>query len=281
MNGEWILDALGNVEDAYILEAAPGLKSMARPRRKRWLAAVIAVAAVLVFSQTAPGAAALKLARETAAAVFETLFPPKEITVNVEGEAETTLHTPGGHLPEAAESDAPERPGFVIYYDPDIYEMTETQDAVWVRPIPVEPDRAEIRRANAALFAALTAEEIEGKIDEILAERAAQSAALPPCELEICHLPESLSENAARAAREEAVGSWERVSDVADSEAPAGYFFSASSGDGWDAPCQQLIFTDDGQGGTFRITVRYFREAAEGHGARFLQMLQTFEVLAP
>lgn len=38
-------------------------------------------------------------------------------------------------------------------------------------------------------------------------------------------------------------------------------------------------FVDDGQGGAFHITSRFFLEATEGHGVRFSTMLQSFTVL--
>ena len=38
---------------------------------------------------------------------------------------------------------------------------------------------------------------------------------------------------------------------------------------------------DDRQGGVFILMSRYFLEAAEGHGARFSDMISTFEVVTP
>ena len=99
--------------------------------------------------------------------------------------------------------------------------------------------------------------------------------------MEIIHLPDISPANAAQAAQLEAESNWESVTEVTNSELPAGYCFSASIGQNWDSPREQVCFTSDGQDGTFKISVRYFLEAAEGHGTRFMNMLQTFELITP
>ena len=47
----------------------------------------------------------------------------------------------------------------------------------------------------------------------------------------------------------------------------------------WKAEQAELWFVDDGQGGTFTITSRYFLEAEEGPGARFRDMVSSFRVV--
>ncbi len=49
--------------------------------------------------------------------------------------------------------------------------------------------------------------------------------------------------------------------------------------EGSDAPYENIYVVDNTKGGCFVIRCRMFREAAEGHGARFLEMLKTFEVV--
>ena len=99
--------------------------------------------------------------------------------------------------------------------------------------------------------------------------------------MEIIHLPDVQPTDAAQAAQGEAAAMWERVTEVIECELPAGYYFSASTGEDWNSPREQVCFTSDRQDGTFKISVRYFLEATEGHGARFMNMLRTFEVIAP
>ena len=55
------------------------------------------------------------------------------------------------------------------------------------------------------------------------------------------------------------------------------YIQKALAGD-WDALRMRVALVDDGCGGAYRITMQYFLEAAEGHGARFDAMLRTFTV---
>lgn len=274
MNVEQLMDALSNVDERYIQEAAPGGNRPAG-RRLRYLAAVAAVAAALTFFQTAPGAAALEHVKETAAGLIETLFPSKDITLQIEGEAETQPHEAGGQIPEASV------PGFAIYYDTERYRMTNEEGVFYIHPIVDLPSREALRADNEALLTGLTDEETETMLDTLLAERETLYEALPVCELEIRRLPCVQPGEAAQESREEAVTAWDSVTDVMDSVEPVGWMFRMADGADWDAHREQRWFVGDGQGGTFQLSVRYFQEAEEGHGARLLQMLSTFEVLAP
>ena len=51
------------------------------------------------------------------------------------------------------------------------------------------------------------------------------------------------------------------------------------SGQEWDAPVEVRDYISDEQGGCFRITSRYYLEAAEGHGVRFAAIVDTFSVI--
>ena len=75
MKADNLMDALGNVKEAYILESAPGRKQNKKPHH-RWIAAAVVLVAMFIFFQTAPGAAALEIVKEGVASFIETLFPP-------------------------------------------------------------------------------------------------------------------------------------------------------------------------------------------------------------
>ena len=47
----------------------------------------------------------------------------------------------------------------------------------------------------------------------------------------------------------------------------------------WDTPVHQYYVTQGENGYVFVIKQTYFLEAAEGHGSRFDQMLETFQVV--
>lgn len=280
MNADQIMEAIGKVNEDYIIESAPGKKKISKTKI-RWIAAAVTVVTILAFLQTAPGAAAVEIVKETITNFIEIMFPPKDIMVKIEGDTEVLPHEAGGQGPLIRDDGTVTTPGFAIYYDADRYAMTEENGVTYIRQIIVLPTREELRANNEALFEGLTDEDVESKIDEILAQQKEFYASLPVCEIEIIHLPDMQPTDAAQSTRNEAVGEWESVTEVMDSELPSGYYFTASTGENWDSPREQVYFISDRQNGTFKISVRYFLEATEGHGTRFLQILHTFEVIAP
>jgi len=280
VNSDRIMDALGKVNEDFIVESAPG-KKWASKFKVRWIAAAISVVVMLAFFKTTPGAAALEIVKETITNFIETMFPPKGIKVTLEGYSEEVSHEAGGQEPLLQNDGTVTAPGFAIYYDTERYIMTEENDATYIRQIIVPPTREEIWKNNEALFEGLTEQEVEAKIDELLAQQEEFYANMPVCEIEIIHLPDIQPADAAQSARDEATSLWESVTEVMGSEQPIGYYFSASTGDEWNSPREQIYFTGDGQIGTFKISMRYFLEATEGHGTRFIQMLHTFEVIIP
>jgi len=104
------------------------------PTHPRWavpaLAAACAALALGLFALTPPGAAAAAVLQESAAALWAHLFPPKAVTVPLEG-PEEILHHPQVEEPTQA------HPGFTIYVDEQTYQVVEeeTGDTV-IRPLP-------------------------------------------------------------------------------------------------------------------------------------------------
>lgn len=282
MNADQIMDALGKVKESYIIESAPGKKKYRRKSRVRWIAAVVGIVIILTFFQTAPGALALEFVKEKITNFIETMFPPKDIIVIVEGEPEVLPHEAGGREPDV-QTDGIVTPGFAIYYDTENYIMIEENDVTYIREREgyVAPSREEIRRSNGALLKGLTDEEIEKKIDELLARLEEYYTNLPACEMEIVYLPDIQPLNAAQSARDKAARVWKNLSQVKDCNEPTGYYFDVSAGEDGDSACEDAYFISDGQNGTFKITIRYFLDAIEGHAVRFRQMLRTFEVVTP
>lgn len=63
-----------------------------------------------------------------------------------------------------------------------------------------------------------------------------------------------------------------------------GYWLHAISHDSagltnWDSPVADIYIIENGNGGSFVITQKYFLEAAEGHGMNFRSILETFEIV--
>ena len=242
MKADRIMDALGKVKEDYIMESARGKKKNKKPHI-RWIAAAIAVVMLLTFFQTAPGVKALEVVKEAVTNIIETLFPPKDIPVHVEGETEVIFQEAGGQEPEIQEDGTVTAPGFAIYFDPERYVMSEENGITYIR------------------FAA--------------------DNDLPRCEVEIKHIPVLTPADAAEAARKEMAESWASVSEVRSLESKEGLVFDFAAGTNWDSACGDVYFFSDGRDGAFQITARYFVEAAEGHGVRFGQMVQTFQVIDP
>lgn len=242
MKADQIMDALGKVKEDYIMEAAPGKKKK-KASHFHWIAAAIALVMILTFFQTAPGAAALEIVKEAVTSFVETLFPPKDIPVNVEGETEVKQQQAGGQEPQMQEDGTVTTPGFAIYYDPEFYTMREENGVTYIGFIADNE--------------------------------------LPPCEVEIRHIPKVLLKDAAEAARKEMEEQWDKVSEIRSLEAREGLIFNFAAGTNWDSACGAVYFLSDGRDGCFQLTTRYFVEATEGHGSRFGQMVQTFEVIDP
>lgn len=58
-----------------------------------------------------------------------------------------------------------------------------------------------------------------------------------------------------------------------------GYLLHGLNGNDWDAKVIHAYVISNGKEGSFVITEKYFLEAAEGHGARFHHMLESFEIV--
>ena len=242
MKADQIMDALGRVKDTYVMEAMP-CKKKAKKTSLRWIAAVLAILImVLAFFQTAPSAAAIEMVKDAVTSFIEMLFPPKDIPVNVEGMTEDIHHEAGGLAPEVQEDGTVQTPGFAIYYDTERYVMSEENGVTYIRFI-AEND-------------------------------------LPPCEVEIAHIPNAAPAEAAAAAKEQMGEQWENLSEITALEYKDGVHFWVSEGSNWDSACEDVYFLSDGATGSFQITARYFIEATEGHGVRFSQMVKAFEVIS-
>ncbi|WP_432363139.1 hypothetical protein [Sporosarcina sp. UB5] len=63
------------------------------------------------------------------------------------------------------------------------------------------------------------------------------------------------------------------------SEPVEGFWLHGLTESTWDGKVIDVYVISNGKDGSFVITKKYFLEAAEGHGARFYHMLQSFEII--
>ena len=276
-----LLETIGSIRDKYILEAGKNREQTAPVKKTRTartvqfrIAAMIAlVLAGILFLQTPMGVAAVEIVKESVSKLIEALFPPRDIIVMPEGTPEVVHHEAQGRDPET------NTPGFVMYVDTESYIMTEENGVYYVRQIPIEYDREEIRDQQAALLEGLSPEEQESAIDERIQELKDFYASLPANEIEIREIPNKEFSAYAEEIRNQMSVDWEITEKLIWVDRPLAFTFSVSGGTSWNSPCEVHYFVDNGERGTFHIVARYYMEAAEGHGMRFTSMIQTFEVV--
>ena len=276
-----LLEVVGSIRDKYILEAGKCREQAAPTKKAKFtrtaqirIAAMIAlILAGILFLQTPMGVAAVEIVKESVSRLIETLFPPKDIIVMPEGTPEVVHHEAQGRDPEE------DTPGFAMYVDTESYVMTEENGIYYVRQIPIEYDRESIRDQQAALLEGLSREEQKAAIDARIQELKEFYASLPANEIEIREVHGKEFSAYAEEIRNQMSTDWEITEDLIWVDRPLAFTFSASGGNSWNSPCEVHYFVDNGEQGTFHIVARYYLEAAEGHGARFSSMIQTFEVI--
>lgn len=203
-----------------------------------------AIAAALIA-----GAAFLSMPAGTAVMKeVQTWFEPeKKVEVELEGQKEQTdqkLHE-SAPSPSADSGEAGgESARYVIYYDQERYKLV-TQDGIDV---------------------ITTKEPLPEKYPEVSMTIVQQAGAKP--------------EELIRTEAEKLSGAYLEVREVEQVSQPVvGYRVRAVNGTEWDSKVAVVYVVDNGKGGSFVLTEKYFLEASEGHGARFEQMLKEFKVV--
>lgn len=274
-----LLEVMGAIRDQYILDADESRKELSSEEKKAHIrhthykvAAIIAlVLACILFLQTPVGVAAVEAVKEQVSDWIESLFPPKNITLTPEGMTEVVPHGAIGREPKDGV------PGFAMYIDTERFYGIEENGAFFVRQIPIEYDREEIRRQQSALIKDLSPAEQEAYIDKHIEELKEFYASLPPIEIEIRHIVNKDYKTYAAETLVQMAGIWHRVKDFGF-DASDRYSFLVAAETKWDAPHQYHYFIDDGSGGTFHIISKSYLEA-DGASYRFGVMIGTFTVL--
>ncbi|HWL12576.1 MAG TPA: hypothetical protein VNQ57_06260 [Ureibacillus sp.] len=88
--------------------------------------------------------------------------------------------------------------------------------------------------------------------------------------------PEQLADHYSK----ELKASFETVKEIETVTEPVnGLLVSAIDGSEWDSPVNRIYIISNGHDGSFVFELKYFLEAAEGHGARFYHMLEEFQIV--
>lgn len=102
---------------------------------------------------------------------------------------------------------------------------------------------------------------------------------LPRCEMLIEQMHGLSTAEAAELLAGKLKESFPNVSEPEAADDGSAYFIHAYMGLDWNSEIVDIKLIDNQKGGVFVITASYFMEASEGHGARFSDMLQTFQVV--
>lgn len=179
---ERLLELIGNIPEEKLDEALNVKKISRFGKRSAFYVGVAAACIILLFMRFVPaGRVMAEQIKEHIECLLEELFPPKDIPLTVEGIEENIPHKVYGESlkelqkfpreTEEASEESADKAGFVIYVDPDSFEVTEKDDCYIIRGKRIVYTREDAIRDNAALFAGLPQEEAEQKIREIVGER--------------------------------------------------------------------------------------------------------------
>lgn len=174
------------------------------------------------------------------------VVPPPDVSTASPGPTET-LNLTGGdagvlHL-AAMYYEAAKTENFLLYVNEELYSGIWEEGSYVIRPITPTP------------------------------------AGLPECDLTISHWRNTSLEEAAELVRADMERNYSMVlnpeesSDRITLSAYNGTEFGAE----WDAANARVTLVDDREGGVFTLTARFFTEAAEGLGAAFADMADTFQ----
>lgn len=297
---ERLLALIGNIPEEMLDEALTVKKTGRSWKKRVFYVSVAAACMIVLFMRFVPmGQVMAAQIREHVEHLLEELFPPKDISLTVEGMEEITLHEVYGELPaedaevipgdvkkvsenaEVISVESADTAGFAIYVDRNSYEVTEEDDCHIIRGKHIQYTRQDAIRDNELLLADLPEEEQEQKIREIMEDRQAFYDSFPVDEIRITQKQGISVEDAAGEMKAELSAHYADVSDMIVSELPKGLYLRAAEGTAGDCEVKEVYFVDNGLGGVFVITASYIMEAAEGTGSRFHSMIETFRVLEP
>ncbi|MCM1088428.1 MAG: hypothetical protein NC419_09740 [Muribaculaceae bacterium] len=286
---ERLLELIGNIPEE-MLDEALNVKKICRSGKKGVFYGIAAACVVVLFMRFVPaGQVMASQIRERAECLLEELFPPKDISLTLEGMEENIPHEVYGKLPEEmgkfpketeeVPGESTDKAGFAIYVDTNLFELIEEEDYYLIREKRIIYTRQDAIRDNAMLLADLPEEEVEQKIQEIVEKTQEFYDNFPTGEIRVMQTQEISVENAAGEMKEELIEHYADVSDVMVSELPKGLYLRADEGVESDCEVKEVYFVDNGLGGVFIITASYIVEATEGTGSRFHSMIETFRVL--
>lgn len=121
---------------------------------------------------------------------------------------------------------------------------------------------------------------IKGKDADIITTIEPLPEPYPEVSMEIKQYPSDKPEVLVKEIEEELKTGFPDLRDIETvSEPVEGFWLHGLTESTWDGKVIDVYVISNGKDGSFVITNKYFLEAAEGHGARFYHMLQSFEII--
>lgn len=249
------LEVFGSIRDSYILEAKNGVQPPKQPKPEKGIKEKAQPPLTLVSTEEQypyqvrkdekrkkKGFPKFLILSAAAAVLLATLAGRGYFTQWTEYFSTFLEKTQEQHQyadPTAETMDkAQNQASFTMDYETDTYQLTQENGVYYLRPI---------------------------------------QEATPACEMEIRELPDQQPVELAQETRDQMRSDWETVSYIWQGREDSWTYFSVQNGTAWDSPIEYHYFRKMGGTGTYHIIVRYFLEAAEGHGAQFQRILNTFE----
>lgn len=248
MKEKRILNIFGQVEEQYVEEAAPVKKAYKKYSWVKWGGLVACVAIIFVTLNFFPkgtiepdNVMAPDNVKEP-----DNVIPPSKTQIP-DNDVQHVMEESGDlHLvqlkyaPKSMQQDSSD---FIMHINEEIYQSSE-QDGVYIIQ-PVIPASSE----------------------------------LPECSLKIFSAIELSTTTVAESIIEELDKSFLNITDSSESTLINGLYLHADNGTEWNAEQLDIYIVDNLVGGSYVLVARYFTEATEGHGARFSDMIGTFEVV--
>ena len=121
---------------------------------------------------------------------------------------------------------------------------------------------------------------IKGEESDIITTIEPLPEQYPEVSMEIKQYPYDKPETLVKEFEEKLKIDFPDLRDVETVTAPVeGFWLHGLTESTWDGKVIDVYVISNGKDGSFVITKKYFLEAAEGHGARFYHMLQSFEIV--
>ncbi|CAM3239516.1 hypothetical protein FITA111629_11850 [Filibacter tadaridae] len=121
---------------------------------------------------------------------------------------------------------------------------------------------------------------IKGEVSDIITTIDPLPEKYPEVTMEIKQVADEKPEDLVKKVEADLIKDFPELRDIKEVTEPVeGFLLHGAAGSQWDSKIVHTYIISNGKKGSFIIKENYFLEAAEGHGARFHRMLESFEIV--